>query len=182
MRGINMQLQRAEVTALVGPNGAGKSSLAKLVLGIHKADEGEVQRAPNLCCGYAPQILQPDWTMPMNALRFMRLNARISKARAQRALTEAGLGALAGAQLRELSGGEFQRLLFARAIVRRPQLLVLDEPAQGLDAQAARAMYERIPQCCERFGCAVLLVSHDLKLACAVSGRVLALEEGRLCA
>lgn len=178
---VDLELQSGQVTTLVGPNGAGKSSLARLVLGLLAPTRGDVRRLPGLTVGYMPQDASLPALLPMTACRFVQLAPGIDHADALTALGEVGAARLADAPVQELSGGELQRVLLARAMVRRPQLLVLDEPAQGVDIEGQDALYGLVGLIRERTGCGVLLISHDLHLVMAESDQVLCLNRHLCC-
>ncbi|MEM7775395.1 MAG: ATP-binding cassette domain-containing protein [Pseudomonadota bacterium] len=180
VRGVSMALQAGEIVTLIGPNGAGKSTTAKLVLGVLKLDEGSAWRRPGLCLSYVPQRLAIDWTLPLSVGRFMSLTGPISDKDAMQALAETEVTHLADAQMQTLSGGEFQRVLLARAIARKPELLVLDEPVQGVDFAGEVALYDLIRRIRDRYGCGILLISHNLHLVMAATDRVICLN-GHVC-
>ncbi|WP_084174544.1 zinc ABC transporter ATP-binding protein ZnuC [Afifella pfennigii] len=180
VRGVDLSVARGEIVTLIGPNGGGKTTSAKAILGIVKPDEGEVRRKPGLAVGYVPQRLAIDWTMPLTVKRFMTLTGRTPDEEMRQALAATGVAHLADAALQSLSGGEFQRVLIARAIVRRPDLLVLDEPVQGVDFAGEIALYRLIGEIRERLSCGVLLISHDLHLVMAETDRVVCLN-GHVC-
>ena len=180
VRGIDVDICPGEILTLIGPNGSGKSTTAKMALGIVKPDEGSAVRASGLVVGYVPQKLSVDWTLPLTVERFMRLTQPLSRSDTEAALTRTGVAHLARAEVRNLSGGEFQRVMLARAIARRPGLLVLDEPVQGVDFAGEIALYELIGRIRDELNCAVLLISHDLHVVMAATDRVLCLN-GHVC-
>ncbi|MEP0942932.1 MAG: metal ABC transporter ATP-binding protein [Rhizobiaceae bacterium] len=180
VRGVSMQIDRGEIVTLIGPNGSGKSSTAKLALGIYRPDEGAANQKHGLTIGYVPQKLSVDWTLPLTVNRFLHLTGRISKAEAQEALEATNTEHLAKSEVRTLSGGEFQRVMLARAIARKPDLLVLDEPVQGVDFKGEVALYQLIKDIRDRLGCGVLLISHDLHVVMAATDRVICLN-GHVC-
>ncbi|MFP1633373.1 ATP-binding cassette domain-containing protein [Zhengella sp. ZM62] len=180
VRGVDLTVAAGEIVTLVGPNGSGKSTTAKMALGILRPDEGQAARRAGLVVSYVPQKVAVDWTLPLTASRFMRLTGRVSAAEAARAMQSTGVAHLKDAELRTLSGGEFQRVLLARAIARRPDLLVLDEPVQGVDFTGEIALYELIGRIRDDLGCGVLLISHDLHVVMAATDRVLCLN-GHVC-
>ncbi|MDE1158415.1 MAG: metal ABC transporter ATP-binding protein [Neorhizobium sp.] len=180
VRGVGLSIRRGEVVTLIGPNGAGKSTTAKLAIGVLKPDEGRVDRRSGLTVGYVPQKLSVDWTMPLTVRRLMRLTSPLSEAQAMAGLEETGIAHLADAEVRHLSGGEFQRALLARAIARKPDLLVLDEPVQGVDFAGEASLYELIRDIRKRTGCGILMISHDLHMVMAGTDTVICLN-GHVC-
>ena len=131
VRGISMTVEAGEIVTMIGPNGSGKSTTAKVALGILQADEGTAWQKPNLKVSYVPQKLDINWTLPLTVTRFLQLTNKASPKQMTAALEATDTAHLAQAQMSKLSGGEFQRVLLARAIIRSPELLVLDEPVQG---------------------------------------------------
>ncbi|MEO1702378.1 MAG: ATP-binding cassette domain-containing protein [Pseudomonadota bacterium] len=180
VRGVDLSINVGEIVTLIGPNGSGKSTTAKMTLGIAKPDEGKVERRTGLRVSYVPQKLAIDWTLPLSVNRFMRLTGDITSEEASKALTATGVSHLGNAQLRVLSGGEFQRVMLARAVVRRPQLLVLDEPVQGVDFSGELALYDLIKRIRDEMHCGVMLISHDLHVVMAATDRVICLN-GHVC-
>ncbi|MDP6602952.1 MAG: metal ABC transporter ATP-binding protein [Rhodospirillales bacterium] len=180
IRGVDLAVHRGEVVTLIGPNGGGKGTAAKVILGIMTADEGSLASSPRLRVGYVPQRLTIEGTLPLTVRRLMTLTGRLPESEIDNALAEVGIAHLAGAQARHLSGGEFQRALLARAIVRRPDLLVLDEPVQGVDFAGEVALYELIATIRDRFDCGILLISHDLHLVMGATDSVVCLN-GHVC-
>jgi zinc transport system ATP-binding protein len=169
-----------EIVTLIGPNGSGKSTTARMVLGIIRPDEGTVKRRQRLTVGYVPQKISIDWTLPLSVDRFMRLTARLADDEIDRALTATAVAHLRHAELRNLSGGEFQRVMLARAMARKPELLVLDEPVQGVDFSGEIALYELIARMRDETGCGILMISHDLHLVMAATDHVICLN-GHVC-
>jgi len=180
IRGIDLTVRKGEIITLIGPNGSGKSTTVKTVLGVIKPDEGSITRAANLRIGYVPQRLAIDWTLPLTVDRLMSLTGRISRADRRAALEEVGIGHLAQSEVGALSGGEFQRALLARALARKPDLLVLDEPVQGVDVAGEAALYTLIDEIRHKIGCGILLISHDLHVVMAATDTVLCLN-GHMC-
>jgi len=180
VRGVTFDVGRGEIVTMIGPNGSGKSTTAKLALGINAPDEGKVARADNLRVGYVPQKLSIDWALPLSVERFMSLTNPISKNELESALDRVGTLPLAKQQMRSLSGGEFQRVLLARAIARKPNLLVLDEPAQGVDLNGEVALYNLINTIRDELDCGVLMISHDLHLVMEATDQVVCLN-GHMC-
>lgn len=177
---ISLSIDPREIVTILGPNGSGKSTLLRALLGILPPAQGSVSRAPELRLGYVPQKLSVDRSMPMTVRRFLSLPNRVSDTEARAALARVALPDLEGRQMAALSGGQFQRVLLARALLSNPQLLILDEPTQGLDQPGEAAFYRLIEEVRRETGAAVLMVSHDLHVVMAASDRVICLN-GHIC-
>jgi zinc transport system ATP-binding protein len=177
---ISLCLDAGHITSLIGPNGAGKTTLTKTLLGLQKPSSGLVTKRPGLRIGYMPQQLHVDQNLPLTVERFLSL-ANSEKGRVTQALTEAGAAQIKSHSLSKISGGEMQRVLLARALLRDPQLLVLDEPARGVDIAGQEELYSTIANIRERHGCGVLLVSHDLHLVMAKTDSVICLNRHVCC-
>ena len=177
---VNLTLIPEQILTLIGPNGAGKTTLVKVVLGLLAPDSGTVERAPELRIGYMPQRLNIDPTLPLRVKRFLQL-AEPDTQRCARALAETGIPHLLDHPVQSLSGGETQRMLLARALLRQPNLLVLDEPVQGVDVAGQEALYQLIHQLRTRLGCGILMVSHDLHLVMAATDQVVCLNRHICC-
>ncbi len=180
VRDVSFAVGRGEIVTLIGPNGSGKTTAAKTLLGIVRPDRGRAVRAPGLRIGYVPQKLMVERTMPLTVTRLMGLTGRRSAGEINDALERVGIAHLAGAAVEALSGGEFQRALIARAILSRPDLLVLDEPVQGVDFTGEIALYRLIRTVRDELGCGVLLISHDLHIVMAETDTVVCLN-GHVC-
>jgi zinc transport system ATP-binding protein len=180
VRNVDLTVRRGEIVTLIGPNGSGKSTTAKMATGVLKPTEGRARRSAGLRVGYVPQKLAVDWTLPLTVERLMRLTGRHTPAAIADALTEVGIPHLGNAQVQNLSGGEFQRSLLARAMVGKPDLLVLDEPVQGVDFNGEVAMYDLIRRVRDRTDCGILLISHDLHVVMAETDTVICLN-GHVC-
>ena len=180
VRGVDLAVHPGEIVTLIGPNGSGKSTTAKTALGILSPDEGRAERRAGLRVGYVPQKLSIDWTLPLTVERFLALTGKVERTASMSALEATGIPHLAGAEMRNLSGGEFQRALLARAICRKPDLLVLDEPVQGVDFSGEIALYDLIGRIRDDLGCGVLLISHDLHVVMAATDHVVCLN-GHVC-
>lgn len=178
---VNLTLTRGEIVTLIGPNGAGKTTLVRTVLGLLKPDTGSVWRQPRLTIGYMPQKLHVDATLPLSVLRFLRLVPGVDRTSAASALAEVGADHLLDSPLQTISGGELQRVLLARALLRKPELLVLDEPVQGVDVSGQAELYRLITQLRNRYGCSVLMVSHDLHLVMSTTDQVVCLNHHICC-
>ena len=178
---VTLRLTEGEIVTILGPNGSGKSTLLRALLGIVPVKSGSVTRTPGLRLGYVPQRLAVDVSLPMTVRRFLSLPHRVTDADAAQALVRVGLEDIGGRQMAGLSGGQFQRVLLARALLSRPQLLVLDEPTQGLDQPGEAAFSRLIAEVRAETGAAVLMVSHDLHVVMAASDRVICLNHHICC-
>ena len=178
--GVNIAIEKGEIVTIVGPNGSGKSSLLRALIGALKPAKGTITRSPGLRIGYVPQKLQIDASLPLTVQGFLNLPRRQSRDIVKTALQKAGVPDLAEQQMSSLSGGQFQRVLLARALLNTPDILILDEATQGLDQPGAAAFYRQIEDVRREMGCAVLMVSHDLHVVMAASDRVLCLN-GHVC-
>jgi zinc transport system ATP-binding protein len=181
LQDIDFQIARGEIVTLIGPNGAGKSTLVKVVLGLEQLDRGTVARVPGLRVGYQPQGYAIDRALPLTVRRLVTLNCTASRARVTEVLRMLHIADLAEADVHALSGGERQRAMLARAILREPDLLVLDEPSQNLDVSGTVEIYEIVAAMRQTTGCAVLVVSHDLNVVMAATDRVYCLNTHICC-
>jgi zinc transport system ATP-binding protein len=177
---VTLALVPGEIVTIVGPNGSGKSTLLRVLIGALKPSTGTVTRAKGLKIGYVPQKLHIDQSMPLTVRRFLDLPKRVSDGEARQALETAGLSDLQDRQMSGLSGGQFQRVLLARAILGRPDILMLDEATQGLDQPGSASFYRQIEAVRQDLGCAVLMVSHELHVVMSASDRVICLN-GHVC-
>lgn len=177
---VDFRIDPREIVTVVGPNGSGKSSLVRALLGHMPLAAGRVTRRSGLRIGYVPQRVQVDTAIPMTVRRFLSLPRRIGDDEAAAVLVRTGVPGLERRQLAQLSGGQFQRVLLARALLHRPDLLVLDEPTQGLDQPGIVAFYQLIEDVRRETGAAVLMVSHDLLVVMRASDRVVCLN-GHVC-
>ncbi len=180
LRHVDFRIAPAEIVTVVGPNGSGKSTLVRALLGHVPADTGRVERLPGLRIGYVPQRVHIERAMPMTVRRFLSLPLRVGDAEARAVLERTGVPGLENRQITALSGGQFQRVLLARALLNDPQLLVLDEPTQGLDQPGIVAFYQLIEEVRAQTGVAILMVSHDLLVVMRASDRVVCLN-GHVC-
>lgn len=180
VRSVDLSVQHGEIVTLIGPNGSGKSTSAKMAVGVLEPTEGHVTRQNGLRVGYVPQKLAVDWTLPLTVRRLMTLTGPLAQAELEEALQATGISHLADAQVQNLSGGEFQRALMARAIARKPDLLVLDEPVQGVDFSGEIALYDLIRAIRNTTGCGILLISHDLHVVMAETDTVVCFN-GHVC-
>ena len=179
VRGVSLEVKRGEILTLIGPNGSGKTTTAKIALGIYKNIEGEVLKFTKKI-GYVPQKISIDWTLPIRVVDFMLLTERLSDEDINYALDLTGVSHLKNNNLSNLSGGEFQRVLISRAIAKKPDLLVLDEPVQGVDFKGEVALYELIKKVSEKINCGILLISHDLHVVMSATDYVVCLN-GHVC-
>ena len=177
---VEMRVEAGEIITIVGPNGSGKTTLLKAIIGALKPSAGWVKKSSGLRIGYVPQRLHIDETLPITVRRFLSLPRSVSDSVAQDALTTAGVKDLGRQQMTGLSGGQFQRVLLARALLGRPQLLLLDEATQGLDQPGSAAFYRQIETVRQHLDCAVVMVSHELHVVMAASDRVICLN-GHIC-
>jgi zinc transport system ATP-binding protein len=180
VRGVGLAVRAGEIVTLIGPNGSGKSTTAKLALGVLKPTEGRVQQRSNLKTAYVPQKVAIDWTLPLRVDGMMSLTQTLSADEMLKALVSTGAEHLLKREVRHLSGGEFQRVMLARAIARKPDLLVLDEPVQGVDFAGEIALYDLIKKLRDDTGCGILMVSHDLHMVMAATDQVICLN-GHVC-
>ena len=179
VKGVSLEVEKGKIVTLIGPNGSGKSTTAKIALGIYKNIEGTVEKFTNNV-GYVPQKISIDWTLPLRVKDFMVLTDNIKNELIDEALSLTGVIHLKEKNLGNLSGGEFQRVLLARAISKKPELLVLDEPVQGVDFTGEIALYELIKKISEKLNCGILLISHDLHTVMSATDHVVCLN-GHVC-
>ncbi|MEA1988585.1 MAG: ATP-binding cassette domain-containing protein [Pseudomonadota bacterium] len=190
---ISLQIFPKEIVTLIGPNGAGKSTLLKILLGLIKPSNGKVSRQKNLKIGFMPQKIQIDPTLPMTVERFLQLGlpnpnlkdwffkAAYSNTLIKKTTQDLDIADLLGHPIQKVSGGEMQRILLARALIREPQLLVLDEPVQGVDLQGQTEIYDYINKIRNEYGCGILMVSHDLHIVMKHTDEVLCINQHMCC-
>ena len=177
---VDLTIERGEIVTIVGPNGSGKSTLLRGLIGALRPSTGLITRKKDLKIGYVPQKLEINAALPLTVRRFLDLPNRVTQANAIAALQTAGVADHADAQMANLSGGQFQRVLLARALLIKPDVLILDEATQGLDQPGSAAFYRQIEAVRQDLNCAVIMVSHDLHVVMAASDRVLCLN-GHIC-
>ncbi|MCV6592044.1 MAG: metal ABC transporter ATP-binding protein [Silicimonas sp.] len=177
---VDFDLEAGEIVTIVGPNGSGKSTLLRAIIGAVTPDRGVITRKPGLRVGYVPQKLALDATLPISARRFLDLPKRVPEAQAQAALARVGAEGFLENPLSGLSGGQLQRVLLARALLADPEVLMLDEPTQGLDQPGSAEFYRLIEDVKRDLSCAILMVSHELHVVMAASDRVICLN-GHVC-
>ncbi len=178
---ISLSICVGEILTLIGPNGSGKTTLVRVLLGLLKADQGELQKKSGLVVGYVPQKLHIDAVLPMTVKRFLQMGIKAELSEIETCAGQLGIHALLEQPLQSVSGGEFQRILLSRALLRKPDLLVLDEPAQGVDINGQQQLYQLISSIRDETGCGVIMVSHDLHLVMAATDQVLCLNTHICC-
>jgi zinc transport system ATP-binding protein len=179
VKGVSLSVEKGKIVTLIGPNGSGKSTTAKIALGIYKKIDGQVEKYTNKI-GYVPQKISIDWTLPLRVHDFMLLTEDLDDESINEALSLTGVVHLKDKNLANLSGGEFQRVLLARAISKKPEFLVLDEPVQGVDFTGEIALYELIKKISDELNCGILLISHDLHTVMTATDHVVCLN-GHVC-
>ncbi len=177
---VSLRVEPSEIVTIVGPNGSGKTSLLRAIIGAVRPSAGRVTRSRGLKIGYVPQRLHIDPTLPMDVARFLQLPRRVNDKLIEKALSDAGVPDLSSRQMSQLSGGQFQRVLLARALLGGPDVLLLDEATQGLDQQGSAAFYQQIEKVRNNTECAVLMISHELHVVMSASDRVICLN-GHVC-
>ena len=178
---VDLSVEPGEIVVLIGPNGSGKTTLVRAVLELLEPDAGKVERRIGLIVGYVPQHLQVDPTLPITVRRFLRLGSRATPNDLAAALAEVGVKQVLDQPVQGLSGGQMRRVLLARALLRDPDLLVLDEPTAGVDVAGQAALYDLVRDIRDKRGCGVLLVSHHLHLVMAAADRVVCLNRHVCC-
>ena len=179
VRGISLEINQGQIVTLIGPNGSGKTTTAKMILNIMNADEGMVSGNANKMA-YVPQKINIDWTMPVRVIDFMKMTSILNNNQINESLVMTGVDKLLYNQIHSLSGGEFQRVLIARAIAKKPDLLVLDEPVQGVDFNGEIALYNLIKEISVNLNCGILLISHDMHFVMSTTDHVICLN-GHIC-
>ena len=177
---VSLSIAQGEIVTIVGPNGSGKTSLLRAIIGAVKPFQGRVVQRSGVKIGYVPQKLHIDETLPISVSRFLKLSGGVAVADIDHALAQAGVPNLVKMQLSQLSGGQFQRVLLARALIGKPELLLLDEATQGLDQRGSASFYQQIETVRQDTGCAVLMISHELHVVMSASDRVICLN-GHVC-
>jgi len=178
---VSLEVRSGEIVTLVGPNGSGKSSLVRLLLKLSDPDAGSIEHHAGLCIGYMPQKIHIDPVLPLSVKRFLQLAGNVNQQQIEQVAEQVEVVSLLDRPVQNVSGGEFQRVLLARALLRKPDLLVLDEPAQGVDINGQQQLYQLISNIRDQMGCGVLMVSHDLHLVMAATDQVLCLNTHICC-
>ena len=179
VKGISFEISQGQIVTLIGPNGSGKTTTAKMILNIMNADEGQITRNTDKMA-YVPQKINIDWTMPLRVIDFMKITNNLNDNQVIESLTTTGVDKFLYNQIHNLSGGEFQRVLIARAIAKKPDLLVLDEPVQGVDYNGEIALYNLIKKISVNLNCGILLISHDMHFVMSTTDHVVCLN-GHIC-
>ena len=179
VRGISFEINKGQIVTLIGPNGSGKTTTAKMILNILDTDEG-MATSNTSKMAYVPQKINIDWTMPLRVIDFMKITNNLNNTQITDSLTMTGVDKLLYNQIHSLSGGEFQRVLIARAIAKKPDLLVLDEPVQGVDFNGEIALYNLIKKISSALNCGILLISHDMHFVMSTTDHVICLN-GHIC-
>ncbi|MDC0625088.1 metal ABC transporter ATP-binding protein [Alphaproteobacteria bacterium] len=179
VKGISFEISQGQIVTLIGPNGSGKTTTAKMILNIMNSDEGQITRNTDKMA-YVPQKINIDWTMPLRVIDFMKITNNLNNNQVIESLTTTGVDKLLYNQIHNLSGGEFQRVLIARAIAKKPDLLVLDEPVQGVDYNGEIALYKLIKKISINLNCGILLISHDMHFVMSTTDHVVCLN-GHIC-
>ncbi len=177
---IDFTIERGEIVTVVGPNGSGKTTFLRALLGVVAPARGKINRAKGLRVGYVPQRLHIDPALPLPVARFLSLPRHQSRGAIADVLARVGVPDVAQQNMTTLSGGQFQRVLLARALLVRPDILMLDEPTAGLDQPGVASFYQLIDETRREMGCAVLSVSHDLHVVMSASDRVICIN-GHIC-
>ncbi len=177
---VSLKLAPRNIMTIIGPNGSGKTTLIRLLLGLEQPDGGRIVRRAGLRIGYVPQKLAIDPILPITTAWFLALSAHAGSD-IRNVAQEVGVLELLSQPLSSLSGGELQRVLIARALLSQPQLLVLDEPAQGVDVTGQAMLYALIARLKETHDLSVLMVSHDLHLVMSATDHVICLNHHICC-
>lgn len=172
---VNLTISERDFITIVGPNGSGKSMFLKCLIGVKKASSGSVEKQKDIQIAYAPQDFVAENTFPINVKKFLSINNKLSTEEINSVATETNISDLLNRQVHSLSGGERQRVLLGRALAKKPNLLILDEPAQNLDINGQHAFYALIEKIYQSSNISILMVSHELHLVMACSNKVVCL-------
>ena len=179
VKGVSLEINKQEIVTLIGPNGSGKTTTGKLILDILKPDEGSVSLNTKQI-SYVPQKINIDWAIPLRVIDFMNITSKLNKSKIVESLELTGVDHLIHKNLLNLSGGEFQRVMIARAIAKNPELLILDEPVQGVDFNGEIKLYNLIKEISDKLECGILLISHDIHFVMSSTDHVICLN-GHVC-
>tara|TARA_B100002051_G_scaffold71931_1_gene68200 strand:- start:2796 stop:3536 length:741 start_codon:yes stop_codon:yes gene_type:complete len=179
VKGISLEIYREQIVTLIGPNGSGKTTTAKIILKIIEPNEGKVELNTKKIA-YVPQKINIDWAIPLRVIDFMNITSKLNVSSIMDNLKLTGVDHLLYKDLINLSGGEFQRVMIARAIAKRPELLILDEPVQGIDFNGEIKLYNLIKNISNNLKCGILLISHDIHFVMSSTDHVLCLN-GHVC-
>ena len=180
LREVSLSIEAGKILTIVGPNGSGKTSLLRAIIGSVKPATGNIIFKPGIKVGYVPQRLNIERTLPITVKRFLSLSHRLDKRKCIAALEKAGVSRVLESQMSGLSGGQFQRVLLAKALLGEPEVLILDEATQGLDQPGSAKFYKQIETVRSETGCAILMISHDLHVVMSASDQVICLN-GHIC-
>ena len=182
---INLTLNRGAITTLIGPNGAGKTTLLKLILGLLSPTSGVITRHAFCALSYMPQKLSVPPLLPLTVRDFLNLTNPHFESTPSVMIQKLGdilnISPLLSKSMHHLSGGEQQKILFFRCILSAPNVLILDEPAQGVDMGTQRILYESMNTVRNETGCAILMVSHDIHMVMAYCDHVICLNRHICC-
>ena len=179
VKGVSLEINKQDIVTLIGPNGSGKTTTGKLILDILKPDEGSVSLNTKQI-SYVPQKINIDWAIPLRVIDFMNITSKLDKSKIIQSLELTGVDHLIYKNLLNLSGGEFQRVMIARAIAKKPELLILDEPVQGVDFNGEIKLYNLIKEISDKLKCGILLISHDIHFVMSSTDHVICLN-GHVC-
>ncbi|MCX7338023.1 MAG: ATP-binding cassette domain-containing protein [Alphaproteobacteria bacterium] len=179
---VSFTLKQGEILTIIGPNGAGKTTLLKVILGLIQPTTGTLWIQKGTKLGYMPQKIEANPFLPIDVERLLHLSCKdsIQSAQIDDSLKRVHALSLKKQSIQTLSGGEWQRVLLARTILRKPQLLILDEPTQGVDVLGQEEFYHLLAQLRQELGCGIILVSHDLHFVMAAADNVICLN-GHVC-
>ncbi len=180
LKNIDFAIKAGEIAVFIGPNGGGKTSLVKMLLGLHPATTGHIFRQEKLKIAYVPQKFNISPFLPLSVKRLLCLEKNHSDSYLTKILTLTDCAELLHVQVKTLSGGELQRVLIARALMQKPDILILDEALQGVDKVGEVKLNRLIGQFSKDNGCAVIMVSHDLHLVMKSSDKVYCIN-GHIC-
>jgi len=180
LQDVSLEVGEGQIVTLIGPSGAGKTSLVRIALGLLAPSSGKSWRAPKLRIGYVPQKVVINQLMPLTVSRFLETTP-CEPSLLEQTVQQVNISHLLNQRINSLSGGEMQRVLLAKALLNKPQLLVLDEPVQGVDVTGQAELYQLIQDISQQLHCAVLMVSHDLHLVMSATDTVVCMNNHICC-